>query len=42
MVVFCLKNYVSIDPENATLPFREKLDRAGIMARQFFRMRGEA
>jgi hypothetical protein len=42
MVVFCLKNYVSIDPENAALPFREKLDRAGIMAREFFRMRGEA
>ncbi len=42
MVVFCLKNYVSIDPENAALPFREKLDRAGIMARTFFRSRGEA
>jgi hypothetical protein len=42
MVVFCLKNYVSIDPENAALPFREKLDRAGIMARKFFRMQGEA
>ena len=42
MVVFCLKNYVSIDPENAALPFREKLDRAGIMAREFFRMQGEA
>ena len=42
MVVFCLKNYISIDPENAALPFREKLDRAGIMAREFFRMQGEA
>ena len=42
MVVFCLKNYVSIDPENAALPFREKLDRAGIMARKFFRMQAEA
>ena len=42
MVVFCLKNYVSIDPENAALPFREKLDRAGIMARQFFQKQGEA
>jgi hypothetical protein len=42
MVVFCLKNYVSIDPQNAALPFREKLDRAGIMAREFYRMRGEA
>jgi hypothetical protein len=41
MVVFCLKNYVSIDPENAALPFREKLDRAGIMAREFFRVRAE-
>jgi hypothetical protein len=42
MVVFCLKNYVSINPENAALPFREKLDQAGIMARDFFRMQGEA
>jgi hypothetical protein len=42
MVVFCLKNYVSINPENAALPFREKLDRAGIMAREFFQMRDEA
>jgi hypothetical protein len=42
MVVFCLKNYISINPENAALPFREKLDRAGIMAREFFRMQGEA
>jgi hypothetical protein len=42
MVVFCLKNYVSINPENAALPFREKLDQAGIMAREFFRMQGEA
>jgi hypothetical protein len=42
MVVFCLKNYVSINPENAALPFREKLDQAGNMAREFFRMRTEA
>jgi len=42
MVVFCLKNYISLNPENAALPFREKLDRAGIMAREFFRMQGEA
>ena len=42
MVVFCLKNYISINPENAALPFREKLDRAGIMAREFFRVQGEA
>jgi hypothetical protein len=41
MVVFCLKNYVSINPEHAALPFREKLDRAGIMAREFFRKQGE-
>jgi hypothetical protein len=41
MVVFCLKNYVSIDPENAALPFREKLNQAGMMARDFFRARGE-
>jgi hypothetical protein len=37
MVVFCLKNYISINPENAGLPFREKLNQAGIMARGFFR-----
>jgi hypothetical protein len=42
MVVFCLKNYVSINPENAALPFREKLAQAGVMAREFFRMREEA
>jgi hypothetical protein len=37
MVIFCLKNYISINPEYAGLPFREKLDRAGMMARGFFR-----
>ena len=42
MVVFCLKNYISLHPDNAALPFREKLDRAGTMARDFFRMRAEA
>ncbi len=42
MVVFCLKNYISLNPEHAALPFREKLDRAGIMAREFFRMQAEA
>ena len=42
MVVFCLKNYISINPDNAALPFREKLDRAGIMAREFFRKQREA
>jgi hypothetical protein len=41
MVVFCLKNYISLNPENAALPFREKLDRAGIMAREFLRMQGQ-
>jgi hypothetical protein len=40
MVIFCLKNYISINPEYAGLPFREKLDRAGSMARGFFRVRG--
>jgi hypothetical protein len=42
MVIFCLKNYISINPEYAGLPFREKLDRAGSMARGFSLMRGEA
>jgi hypothetical protein len=42
MVVFCLKNYISLNPDNAALPFREKLDRAGNMAREFFRSRGGA
>ena len=40
MVIFCLKNYISINPEYACLPFHEKLDRAGVMTRGFFRMRG--
>jgi hypothetical protein len=35
MVIFCLKNYVAINPEFATLPFREKLEKAGHMARGF-------
>jgi hypothetical protein len=39
MVIFCLKNYVSINPECATLPFREKLAQAGKMARGFLRIR---
>jgi hypothetical protein len=42
MVVFCLKNYISLNPDNAALPFREKLDRAGMMAREFFRSGGGA
>jgi hypothetical protein len=41
MVIFCLRNYISLNPEFAGMPFREKLDRAGIMARGFFRTRGE-
>jgi hypothetical protein len=40
MVIFCLRNYISINPEYAGLPFHEKLDRAGVMTRGFFRMRG--
>lgn len=35
MVLFSLKNYVSINPENAGLSFREKLEKAGQMARSF-------
>jgi hypothetical protein len=34
MVIFCLKNYISLNPDYAGLPFREKLDQAGIMARE--------
>jgi hypothetical protein len=40
MVLFCLKNYVSINPEWAGMPFREKLERAGLMARGFLKERG--
>lgn len=35
MVLFCLKNYVSINPEYAGLSFQEKLAKAGEMARTF-------
>lgn len=35
MVIFCLKNYIAINPEYAVLPFREKLEKAGKMARVF-------
>ncbi len=35
MVLFCLKNYVSINPECASLSFREKLEKAGEMAKNF-------
>lgn len=35
MVLFCLKNYVSINPDYAGLSFRDKLEKAGQMARSF-------
>jgi hypothetical protein len=35
MVIFCLKNYIAINPESAILSFREKLEKAGKMARVF-------
>ena len=35
MVLFSLKNYVSINPDYAGLSFREKLEKAGQMARSF-------
>ena len=35
LVLFCLKNYISINPEWARLSFREKLEQAGVMARSF-------
>jgi hypothetical protein len=35
MVLFCLKNYVTINPEYSGLSFREKLEKAGEMARTF-------
>ena len=35
LVLFCLRNYVSINPECARLPFREKLEKAAKMARGF-------
>ncbi len=35
MVLFSLKNYVSINPDYASLSFREKLEKAGQMARTF-------
>ena len=37
MVIFCLKNYIAINPEFTSLPFREKLEKAGNMARGFLR-----
>ena len=35
MVLFCLKNYISINPDYASLPFRDKLEKSGQMARSF-------
>ncbi len=37
MVLFSLKNYVSINPEYAGLSFRDKLEKAGQMARSFMK-----
>jgi hypothetical protein len=37
MVLFSLKNYVSINPEYASLSFRDKLEKAGQMARTFMK-----
>ena len=37
MVIFCLKNYIAINPEFTGLLFREKLEKAGNMARVFLR-----
>jgi hypothetical protein len=35
LVLFCLKNYISINPEWARFSFREKLEQAGVMAQSF-------
>jgi hypothetical protein len=35
MLQFCLKNYIDINPEHGGLPFQEKLEMAGKMARDF-------
>jgi hypothetical protein len=42
LVIFFLRNYISINPEWAGLPFREKLERAGNMARAFLKERDGA
>ncbi|MCX5889639.1 MAG: hypothetical protein NTY36_09330 [Deltaproteobacteria bacterium] len=42
MVLFSLKNYVSINPEYAGLSFRDKLEKAGQMARSFLKQPAEA
>ncbi len=41
MVLFSLKNYVSINPEYAGLSFRDKLEKAGQMARSFLNQPAE-
>jgi hypothetical protein len=41
MVLFSLKNYVSINPEYAGLSFRDKLEKAGQMARSFLKQPAE-
>ncbi|MGD0217729.1 MAG: hypothetical protein ABSC45_09510 [Desulfobaccales bacterium] len=42
MVLFCLKNYVSIDPDFAGMSFQEKLEEAGRMARGFLKHSAKA
>ncbi len=42
MVLFCLKNYVSINPDLAGLSFLDKLRQAGQMARSFLDQSGKA
>jgi len=41
MVLFSLKNYVSINPEYTGLSFRDKLEKAGQMARSFLKQPAE-
>lgn len=41
MVLFSLKNYISINPEFAGLSFRDKLEKAGQMARSFLKQTAE-
>jgi hypothetical protein len=42
MVLFTLRNYVSISPDYAGLSFRDKLTKAGQMARDFLGRPAEA
>ncbi len=41
MVLFSLKNYISINPEYTGLSFRDKLEHAGQMARSFLEQPAE-